>query len=227
VDGGIVDQVKISDIVMDGVQTPIFIKLGDRRRYNEVPGQLKNVQINNIVARNASLISSSITGFPDHCIENVSISNVRITYQGGGTRKHHEYEPPENEKGYPENRMFGHYLPAYGFFIRHVKSLLLHNIHLSLAEPDYRSVVRMDDVEDIKISGMQADNPGPEVPVFEISRGKDIIISGTWDWETHGEFLSLDEASSGILLMNNDLSGFSRIAKPSSMQRVTLVNNVE
>jgi polygalacturonase len=51
VDGGIMDQVKISDIIMDGVQTPIFIKLGDRRRYNKVPGQLKNVQINNIVAR--------------------------------------------------------------------------------------------------------------------------------------------------------------------------------
>ena len=154
VDGGIIDQVKISDIIMDGVQTPIFIKLGDRRRYNKVPGQLKNVQINNIVARNASLVSSSITGFPGHYIENVSISNVKITYQGGGTRKHYEFEPPENEKGYPENRMFGHYLLSYGFFIRHVKNLLLNNILLSLAEPDYRSVIRMNDVEDIKISGI-------------------------------------------------------------------------
>lgn len=154
VDGGIIDQVKISDIIMDGVQTPIFIKLGDRRRFNKVPSQLKNVQINNIVARNASLISSSITGFPGHYIENVSISNVKITYQGGGTRKHYEFEPPENEKGYPENRMFGHYLLSYGFFIRHVKNLLLNNILLSLAEPDYRSVIRMNDVEDIKISGI-------------------------------------------------------------------------
>ena len=211
---------------MDGVQTPIFIKLGDRRRYNRVPGQLKNVQISNIMARNASLISSSITGFPGHYIENVSISNVRITYQGGGTRKHYEYEPPENEKGYPENRMFGHYLPAYGFFIRHVKNLQLNEIHLSLAEPDYRSVIRMNDVEDIKISGLQADNPGPEAPVFEIANGKNIIISETWGWEKHDQFLSLDEGSDGIILMNNDLSNFSKIAGSTPEDRVKLVNNL-
>jgi hypothetical protein len=219
------DQVKISDIIMDGVQTPIFIKLGDRRSYNKVPGQLKNVQINNIVARNASLISSSITGFPGHYIENVSISNVQITYKGGGTRKHYGYEPPENEKGYPENRMFGHYLPSYGFFIRHVKNLLLNNIQLSLAEPDYRSVIRMDDVEGIKISGMQADNPVSEAPVFEITNGKNIIISETWGWEEHDQFLSLDEKSNGIIIMNNDLSSFNRIAEPHSKQQVKLVNN--
>jgi polygalacturonase len=130
VDGGIMDQVKISDILMDGVQTPIFIKLGDRKRYNDIPGQLKNIQINNIVARNASLISSSITGFPGHRIKNVSISNVDISYKGGGTEKHYQYVVPENEKGYPENRMFGHYLPAYGFFIRHVEGLTMDNIKL-------------------------------------------------------------------------------------------------
>jgi polygalacturonase len=225
VDGGIVDQVKISDIIMDGVQTPIFIKLGDRQRYDNVPGQLRNVQISNIIARNASLISSSITGFPGHYVENVSISNIRITYQGGGTRKHYEYEPPENEKGYPENRMFGHYLPAYGFFIRHVKNLQLNDIHLSLAEPDYRSVIRMNDVEEIKISGMQADNPGPEVPVFEIAGGKNIIISETWGWEKHDQFLSLDEESDGIILMNNDLSNFIRITGSTPEDRVKLINN--
>jgi polygalacturonase len=225
VDGGIMDQVKISDIIMDGVQTPIFIKLGDRRRYSKVPGQLKNVQINNIVARNASLISSSITGFPGHYIENVSISNVQITYKGGGTRKHYEYEPPENEKGYPENRMFGHYLPSYGFFIRHVKNLLLNNIQLSLNEPDYRSVVKMNDVEDIKINGMQADNPGSEAPVFEITNGENIIISETWGWKKHDKFLSLDEKSNGIIIMNNDLSNFSKIAEPTSKEQIKLINN--
>lgn len=227
VDGGIMDQVKISDIIMEGVQTPIFIKLGDRQRYNEVPGQLKNVQINNIVARNASLISSSITGFPGHYIDNISISNIQITYRGGGTRKHYEYEPPENEKGYPENRMFGHFLPSYGFFIRHVKNLVLNNIHLSLAETDYRSVIRMEDIEDVKISGLQADNPASEAPIFEITNGKNIIISDTWDWEKHDKFLSLDKKSKGIIIMNNDLSNFSKIAEPYQKEQVKLINNVE
>lgn len=30
----------------------------------------------------------------------------------------------ENEKDYPENRMFGDNLPAYGFYLRHVKTYL-------------------------------------------------------------------------------------------------------
>jgi hypothetical protein len=123
--------------------------------------------------------------------------------------------------------MFGHFLPSYGFFIRHVKNLVLNNIHLSLAEPDYRSVIRMNDIEDIKISGMQADNPASEAPVFEITNGKNIVISETWGWEKHDKFLSLDEKSKGIIIMNNDLSNFSKIADPYSKAQVKLINNVE
>jgi hypothetical protein len=83
----------------------------------------------------------------------------------------------------------------------------------------------MDDVEDIKITGIQADNPVSEAPVFEINNGKNIIISETWGWEKHDKFLSLDEESNGIIIMNNDLSNFSKIAEPISKEQVKLINN--
>lgn len=226
VDGGIMDQVKISDILMDGVQTPIFIKLGDRKRYNDVPGQLKNVQINNIVAKNASLITSSITGYPGHLIENVDISNVNIIYMGGGTQKHYEREVPENEKGYPENRMFGHYLPAYGFFIRHVEGLRMQNIHLSVSKPDFRSVVRMEDVSGVNISRMTADVPDSDVPVFEIIQGNDVTILETSGWKNHSAFLSVSENSRNIKLINNDLSGFEKVSHTQSGE-VSLISNIQ
>jgi len=213
VDGGIMDQIKISDISMDGVQTPIFIKLGNRYRYNDEPGQLKNVQINNIIAKNASLISSSITGYPGHKIQNVEISNINIIYKGGGTEKHHQYGVPENEKGYPENRMFGHYLPAYGFYIRHVEGLTMQNINLSLSQPDARSVIRMNDVSDIKICNLKADNPDSNSPIIEISEGNNILISETSGWQKHPLFISADEKSNNIKLINNDLSNFKKVMK--------------
>ena len=227
VDGGVMDQVNLSDIVMDGVQTPIFIKLGDRERYNDAPSQLKNIRINNIVAHNASLISNSITGFPGHYIENVTISNVHITYRGGGTEKHHQYEVPEKEGSYPENRMFGHFLPAYGFFVRHVKNLTLENITLSLVQPDYRSVIRMEDVEQIKVSGLRADHPASTVPPLEIMDGKNVLISGSYGWDAHDTFIFVDEHSENITLMNNDLSAFKNVTNESNKKAIRLMNNLE
>ena len=227
VDGGVMDQVNLSDIVMDGVQTPIFIKLGDRERYNDVPSQLKNVRINNIVASNASLISSSITGFPGHYVENVTISNVHITYRGGGTEKHYQYEVPEKEGSYPENRMFGHYLPAYGFFIRHVKNLTLQNTTLSLAQPDQRSVIRMEDVDQVTISDLTADTPDGDVPPLEIVHGKNVLISGSYGWDAHDTFLLVDKHSKNIILMNNDLSAFKNVINESNKRAIRLMNNLE
>lgn len=87
VDGGIIDGITISNISMRDVQTPIFIRLGDRRRtFSKQIGSLKNINISNIVATAESLIACSITGVKGAKVENVSINNVQITYPGGGTR---------------------------------------------------------------------------------------------------------------------------------------------
>jgi len=224
VDGGLMDQINISDIIMDGVQTPIFIKLGDRNRQKDnVPGQMKNIQISNVLARNASLISSSITGFPDNYVSNVSLSNIQIEYKGGGTLRHHSYIVPENEKSYPENRMFGHYLPSYGFFVRHVNNLTLNNVHVALKDADERSVVRLIDVNDSKIIGLKADLPSSKVALFEFDNCRDITVSDFYNSKKHPLFLSL-EKSFGIRLFNNDLSGFEKISKDSFNKNILSVD---
>lgn len=57
VDGGIIDGITVSNISMRDVQTPIFIRLGDRHRtYRKEGGVLKNINISNIVATAESLI---------------------------------------------------------------------------------------------------------------------------------------------------------------------------
>ena len=42
-----------------------------------------------------------------------------------------------NEKGYPEFTMFEE-LPSWGFYVRHVKGIQMHNIKLRLQEDDFR-----------------------------------------------------------------------------------------
>jgi polygalacturonase len=156
VNGGIMDQITISNISMVGIQTPIFIRLGSR---NNPTGSLKNVLISNITASARSLIPSIISAVPGYYVENVVIRDMIVNCMGGGTVEQANRFVPENEKGYPENRMFGNTLPAYGIYIRHAKNISLNNIQFFLEKPDYRPAIILDDAHAIKIRDLNAPDP--------------------------------------------------------------------
>lgn len=147
VDGGVMNQITISNITMKDVQTPIFIRLGDRRRmFSDNVSVLKNINISNIIATSQSQLASSITGVPNASIENVSISNVQITSPGGTVNSDLIKTVPENIEGYPENRMFGNVLPAAAFYVRHVKNIRFDNINVNTVLPDSRPAFYVEDV---------------------------------------------------------------------------------
>ncbi len=156
VDGGIIDQINISNIAMQGIQTPIFIRLGSRGKST---GSIKNVVISNITASSRSLIPSIISAVPGFHIENVVIRDIIVKCMGGGTKEHANRLVPENEKAYPENRMFGSTLPAYGMYIRHAKNISLNNIQFLLDKPDYRPSIVLDDAHKITIRGLNTPEP--------------------------------------------------------------------
>ena len=150
VDGGLLEDVTITNITMrDVVNSPIFLRLGSRMRGPAgIPvGQLRRVNISNVIAYNADpRYSSIIAGIPGHDIEDVKLSNIRIYYQGGGTKEQAAIQPPERETNYPEPSMFGD-LPAYGFFFRHVKGVELNNVEVSYIKEDLRPAFFLDDVK--------------------------------------------------------------------------------
>jgi polygalacturonase len=80
VDGGILENVTISNIVMEEMAAPVFIRLGNRGRTpkpnikSRPIGIVNNISISNIVARNAGRTGCSIIGEIDHPITNVSIA---------------------------------------------------------------------------------------------------------------------------------------------------------
>ncbi|MDR6783268.1 beta-glucosidase-like glycosyl hydrolase/polygalacturonase [Pedobacter africanus] len=164
VDGGAMDGISISDINMMGVQTPIFIKLGNRRpgkdkNGNPVPGSLKNISIRNIQAKSNSLMSSSITGMPGHEVSQIRLENLSFKTPGGGTRKDAERIVPENEKDYPENRMFGFSLPASGFYVRHASQVSLKNVSFHSLTKDERPLFFFDDVKNSSLNGIHIHTP--------------------------------------------------------------------
>ncbi|WP_276485989.1 glycoside hydrolase family 28 protein [Paraflavitalea pollutisoli] len=148
VDGGVMDQVMITNISMTGIQTPIFMRLGQRK--NPV-GVLRNVLIANITARANSLIPSTIAAVPGFQIENVTLRDMVLQHTGGGTLEDVTRKIPEQETKYPENRMFGHSLPAYGLYVRHAKGITLDNIRFTLAGNDARPAIWLEDVQGISV----------------------------------------------------------------------------
>ena len=142
VDGGLLEDVTINNITMrDVANSPVFVRLGKRNRgpaESITEGKIRRVIISNIVAQNAEpKYASIISGVPGDDIEDLQLSNIRIYYKGGGTAAQAALQPPEKETDYPEPTMFGE-IPAYGFFVRHVKGLTMTDVDVSYISDDVR-----------------------------------------------------------------------------------------
>ena len=168
VDGGLLEDVSITNITMRDVTTaPLFLRIGSRMRGPEgVPvGKLRRVNISNLMVYDADpQYGSVISGIPGHAIEDIRLNNIRIYYRGGGTKEEAALRPPENEKEYPEPSMFGP-MPAYGFYIRHVDGIEMNNVEVSYMTEDQRPAFVLNDVKNADFCNVQAQHE-PQVPTF-------------------------------------------------------------
>jgi hypothetical protein len=182
VDGGVVENVDVSDVQATNTGNAFFIRLGHRNAEGEV-GALRNVTIRHMRVtvpferpdlaydlRGPDLpffhnpFPASIAGLTGHNIQGVTLSDIEITYPGRGT-KGMAYIPlgnldrvPEKESDYPEFSMFGE-LPAWGVYVRHIEGLTLQNITLQAAKSDYRPALVFDDVKSLNVAGVRTNTP--------------------------------------------------------------------
>ncbi|WP_346317507.1 glycosyl hydrolase family 28 protein [Chitinophaga sp. YIM B06452] len=170
VDGGVMDGVTVSNIVIQGTECPIYVRLGNRARKHtdtapEPPrGHMRNVSLSDINVYDAGNYSSSITGIPGSPIENITLSNIRIVNRGGLKQGEYTGDPlkvPELEKEYPAPDRWRN-LPSSGLFIRHVKDIGLYGITLRSQSADPRVPVIADDVEQLHISDLRTDRADAE-----------------------------------------------------------------
>jgi polygalacturonase len=176
VDGGTLENVSISNIAMTHVQTPLFIRLGDRGRKEKVTdperpkGYLRDVTISNVTASSYSHITSSITGVAGRNVENLHLSNIIFNCLGKGTAEEAAAAVPEREKDYPENRMYGWSLPAYGLYVRHAEGISLQNVRFTLRNPDERPALRLEATRDVILRDVTAapSGTGPVRPPVRV-----------------------------------------------------------
>ena len=176
VDGGVTDSVLVERIEAKNTGNAFFLRLGQRA--GDRPGVLRNVTIRQLKCevpfgrpdeaydlRGPEVdffhnpFPSSISGYPDHRIENVTLEDIEVSYPGRST-KGMAYIPlwrvkdvPEQIQKYPEFSMFGE-LPAWALYVRHVDGLDLRNIRFTLRDADFRPAFVFDDVENMKMENM-------------------------------------------------------------------------
>jgi polygalacturonase len=218
VDGGTLNRVVISNLTIRGVTVPIFMRLGNRARLYEKDqvkpdvGKFQNVIISNIIATDCSPIGCSITGLPDHPIENVSLADIHLAFEGGGTKEEASREIPEKAESYPESTMFGT-LPAYGFFCRHVNGLRFHNLRFETSAPDYRHAVVFDDVDEAVIDSVDAPFASNAAGMIRCTNSRNILIRNCQPPGGTELFIDLrGYQTKDILLLSNDLSRVKEIA---------------
>jgi hypothetical protein len=107
-------------------------------------------------------------------IEDVKMNNIRIFYQGGGTKEQAALKPPERETDYPEPDMFGE-IPAYGFFIRHVRGIELSNVEVSYLKEDLRPAFILWEVRGAAFLHVNAQH-APDVPTFVLKNIEDFSL---------------------------------------------------
>ncbi|MCL4217006.1 MAG: right-handed parallel beta-helix repeat-containing protein [Candidatus Hydrogenedentes bacterium] len=206
-DGAHISDVTISNIAMDEVRFPIFLRLANRGRDMEepVPGTMKNVTISNITASDA-LIGGIIIGEPERPIENVHLDKVRITCKGGGAKEEPGIDVPAMMLKYPSAYKF-HELPTYGFYVRHASGVTLDRVRLSLNTPDTRHALICEDAADIAIDGLRVQPVEDAAPTILFREIRDALIQGCAPPAGSTAFLRVTgEASARITLLNNDFS---------------------
>jgi Glycosyl hydrolases family 28/Carbohydrate binding module (family 35) len=165
-DGSIIEDVQYRDITLNRTSSPIYIKLGERRRCPGRPpaGRIRNISFTNITGTNLVTprdvagddeYTSTITGTPTVPVENISFDNVNLNVPGGHPASEATRVPPEFLTSHAP-RDYGK-RPSYGFWIRHARGISFHNTTVQFVTNDNRPAFIADDGANIVLDGVRAE----------------------------------------------------------------------
>ncbi len=178
VDGGIIEDVQVDGVTATNTGNALFIRLGHRNAKAPV-GAVSRVTVNHLsvvvpagkpdkgyemegpaLDDKHNFFPASIVGLPGHPVEDVTLENIEVVYQGTEDRSVGRYgldsldQVPENEAGYPEFSMFGE-LPAWGLYVRHASRIRLRHCAFRHQEAGFRPAIVADDVQGLGIEELQ------------------------------------------------------------------------
>jgi polygalacturonase len=162
VDGGVVENISFSNIIMTDVLSPFFIRVGKRFLNPEgKPSVMRNISISHVRAESRSVIPSVIAGLEESPAENITLSDISIYIPvsvSTDSLKSFPVDVFENNNIYPENRLtFGTKLPSSAFYIKHVNGVTLSNLSVNYREKDARPAICLDDAKGVRLKSIIID----------------------------------------------------------------------
>jgi len=165
-------------------------------------------------------INSCITlnGVGKAFLENISFTDVHITYAGGGTKEQAaKRDIPQTAAEYFGvwgTAPFGP--PAYGLYARNVKNLTLHNVRFDYENTDARPAVVFDNVQDASVTALSAKGSA-DAELVRIVNSKDVLIAASRVLTNAAVFLQVEgESSEGITVTGGDIR---KAIKPVAFER--------
>jgi hypothetical protein len=138
---GKLDDVKISNITMHDVSTPLHLSIK--------PGTTAGkISIDRLTATGAYRAAASIESWAEEPIERVMLRDVSLEFTGGGTAEQAKIQV--RSPGLDARA-----LPAWGLYARNVKTLELANVRLSLEKADARPAIIGENIATLDVDGLR------------------------------------------------------------------------
>ena len=168
VDGGVMENIRVNNIIMDNVSTPFFIRLGSRLRgfkpdhYAKKINEVKDIYLNNITVHNAKK-PAKILGLKHIPIKNVVISNYlvhSIIAQNSASFENIGLQ----DFDYPAAHLFDK-LPTYGLFCRYVDGLEINGMKAFAADEEIYPAFAFDGVKNANMFNVNVSHKNINTPL--------------------------------------------------------------
>jgi hypothetical protein len=143
---GVLDDVKVSDVVMHDVTTPLHLSIK--------PGNTAGrVWVDRLTATGVNLAAASLESWAEAPIGRVCLRDVSLEFTGGGV-----IDPARTEVRAPG--VDARPLPAWGLYARNVETLQLENVRLGVAKDDARPALIAEHVGTIDLDALKLPRGG-------------------------------------------------------------------
>jgi len=204
--GGVVEDVRASNIVMTDVLCPLTMNLyygcgawGDTtvsdkgaRPVSEATPHFRHISLSNITARNTRLAAAFLYGLAEMPLEEITLSDVSVGMA------------PAAEPGFAEMADGIDEMRRAGIFARNIRGLRLHNVAVS---GQLGPALDLAGAAEVELSAVGTPTPAEDAPTLKLRDVRDAFVHGCRARAGTGVFLQVEGAdSAGIVLAGNDLS---------------------
>jgi hypothetical protein len=193
------EDLSFSNIEMTKVCQPIMV-LASRFAFSKLHqtrrppiGHIRNVRFEHIkaVVGDGGILRSksewvapfkrfcmAVVSGPGSRIENISFSDIDITFPGGGTAEQaSRLDVGELLEAFDYLKWavpFDGELPASALYLRHVKGVRLENVRFAVEKPDARAFIAGDDVQGLTLQSVVARAPAPVPGLAKLADATDV-----------------------------------------------------